>query len=225
METMSEFDPTDDPTDDEDWVDAEDEDGDDDPHASNLDSSTEFLSGRLLIAMPGIGDPRFEQAVVLICSHTRELAMGVTLNRPLDGVTVPDLLERLNVKPRIELPPQLVLAGGPVQRERGFVLHTGDFRAPESTLPVSTDISLTATRDVLAAMGDPVARPRCSTLALGYASWSPGQLEREIRDNVWLTCDPDEPLVFDDDHRSKWARALAKLGVSAGSLSAQSGRA
>jgi len=189
------------------------------------DPSAEFLSGRLLIAMPGIEDPRFEQAVVLVCSHTPELAMGITLNRPLDGVTVPDLLERLNVKTNIELPPQLVLAGGPVERERGFVLHTEDFRAPDSTVPVVAGIALTATRDVLQAMGDAAVRPRRSTLALGYAGWGPGQLEREIRENVWLTCDPDELLVFGDDHEAKWSRALAKLGVSAAALSTQSGRA
>ena len=139
--------------------------------------------------MPGIEDPRFEQALVLVCAHTPEHAMGITLNRPLDGVTVPDLLDRLGVKTTIELPPQLVLAGGPVERERGFVLHTDDFRAPDSTVPVAEGVSLTATRDVLQAMGDPALRPHRSTLALGYAGWGPGQLEREIRENVWLTCD------------------------------------
>ncbi len=213
---MSDFDEPDD--EDELW-------DEDDEEALDADPSAEFLSGRLLIAMPGIEDPRFEQALVLVCSHTPELAMGITLNRPLDGVTVPDLLERLNVKTNIQLAPQLVLAGGPVERERGFVLHTEDFRAPESTVPVSEGIALTATRDVLQAMGDAAQRPRRSTLALGYAGWGPGQLEREIRENVWLTCEPDEALVFGDDHEAKWGRALAKLGVSAGALSSQSGSA
>jgi putative transcriptional regulator len=206
---------------DEDWEDddeAELDEGDFDPEA-------EFLSGRLLIAMPGIEDPRFEQALVLVCAHTPEHAMGITLNRPLDGVTVPDLLDRLGVQTTIELAPQLVLAGGPVERERGFVLHTNDFRAPESTVPVTEEVSLTATRDVLQAMGDPAVRPRCSTLALGYAGWGPGQLEREIRENVWLTCDADERLVFGEDYEAKWGRALAKLGVSAATLSSQSGSA
>ena len=212
MESMTDFD--------EDW-DGDEEDGDD----AEFDPDAEFLSGRLLIAMPGIEDPRFEQALVLVCAHTPEHAMGITLNRPLDGVTVPDLLSRLGVQTSIELPPQLVLAGGPVERERGFVLHTDDFRAPESTVPVAEGISLTATRDVLQAMGDPTVRPRQSTLALGYAGWGPGQLEREIRENVWLTCDVDETLIFDDEHASKWSRALAKLGVSAATLSSQSGSA
>lgn len=208
-----------------DFDDPEDDFWDEDEEGLEADPSAEFLSGRLLIAMPGIEDPRFEQALVLVCSHSPELAMGITLNRPLDGVTVPDLLQRLNVQTNIALPPQLVLAGGPVERERGFVLHTEDFRAPESTVPVVEGIALTATRDVLQAMGDAASRPRRSTLALGYAGWGPGQLEREIRENVWLTCEPDEMLVFDDEHDTKWSRALAKLGVNAGALSPQSGRA
>ena len=217
MEAMSAFD--------EDW-DEDDEDFGEELEDEDFDPHAEFLSGRLLIAMPGIEDPRFEQALVLVCAHTPEHAMGITLNRPIDGVTVPELLARLGVKTSIELPPQLVLAGGPVERERGFVLHTEDFRAPDSTVPVVEGrIALTATRDVLQAMGDPVLRPRRSTLALGYAGWGPGQLEHEIRENVWLTCEADETLVFGDDFADKWQRALAKLGVSAGTLSSQTGRA
>lgn len=204
---------------DEDW------DDDEDPDEGDFDPEAEFLSGRLLIAMPGIEDPRFDQALVLVCAHTPEHAMGITLNRPLDGVTVSDLLDRLGVRTTIQIEPQLVLAGGPVERERGFVLHTDDFRAPDSTVPVAEGVSLTATRDVLQAMGDPAVRPRRSTLALGYAGWGPGQLEREIRENVWLTCDADERLVFGDDYAEKWNRALAKLGVSAATLSSQSGSA
>ena len=208
---------------DEDWD--EDEQDFDDLEEGDFDPDAEFLSGRLLIAMPGIEDPRFEQALVLVCAHTPEHAMGITLNRPLDGVTVPDLLDRLGVKTSIELPPQLVLAGGPVERERGFVLHTNDFRAPDSTVPVAEGVSLTATRDVLQAMGDPTLRPHRSMLALGYAGWGPGQLEREIRENVWLTCDVDPSLIFDEDHAEKWARALKHLGVNAATLSSQSGSA
>jgi putative transcriptional regulator len=185
----------------------------------------DFLTGRLLIAMPGIEDPRFERAVILMCAHSADHAMGIALNRPLEGLSLGDLLDRLGVNGPIELPERAVLSGGPVERERGFVLHTDDFSAPESTLPVADGLSLTATREVLEAIADPAQRPRQAVLALGCAGWSPGQLEREIRDNVWLTCEPDEALVFDDDHDTKWERALAKIGVSAARLSAQSGRA
>ena len=193
--------------------------------ASDQDRALDFLGGRMLIAMPGIGDPRFERAVIMLCVHSSEHAMGIAVNRPVEGLVVPDLLERLGIKTEIRLRARMVLAGGPVERERGFVLHTNDYAAPQSTLPVAGGLALTATREVLEAMASRDAGPRQAILALGCAGWSPGQLEREIRENVWLTCEPDEGLLFDDDHESKWARALAKIGVSAGQLSAQAGRA
>lgn len=187
--------------------------------------TSDDLTGRLLIAMPGIGDPRFERAVVLMCAHSPGHAMGLTLNHPIEGLTVAQLLQRLDLKTEAPLPEEPVLFGGPVDRERGFVVHTDDYMSRGSSLPVCEGISWTATRDVLQAMGDRLMRPRRSILALGYAGWGAGQLERELQDNIWLTCEPDESLLFDPDHDLKWTRALAKLGVAAGSLSAQSGRA
>ena len=185
----------------------------------------DFLGGRLLVAMPGIEDPRFERAVILLCVHSPEHAMGIALNRPVDGLTLPDLLDKLGVKSSIALPPRAVLTGGPVERERGFVIHTDDYATAESTLNVAEGLALTATREVLDALGDAERAPRCAVMALGCAGWSPGQLEQELKANVWLICDPDEDLVFDDDHNSKWSRALAKIGVRADQLSAQSGHA
>ncbi len=187
--------------------------------------SGDFLAGRMLIAMPGIDDPRFERAVILLCAHSPEQAMGIAVNMPLEELSLADLFRRLGVETAIRLPERAVLQGGPAERERGFVLHTDDYSTPDSTLPVGEGLALTATREVLEAMGDGARRPRCSTLALGCASWSSGQLEREIRDNIWLACDPDEALIFDDDHETKWDRALAKIGVRAGQLSLQAGRA
>lgn len=183
------------------------------------------LAGRMLIAMPGIGDPRFERAVILICAHNEEHAMGLTVNRPVDGLTVPSLLGRLGVQSSINLPDDLVLFGGPVERERGFVLHTDDYITPESTIPVTKGVGMTATREVLEAMADLALRPRRSVLALGYAGWEGGQLEDELKQNVWLTCDPDEALLFGGDHEHKWGTALAKIGVAADRLSTLSGRA
>lgn len=185
----------------------------------------EFLVGRLLIAMPGIDDPRFERAVILMCAHNAEHAMGIALNMPIEELTLPDLFQRLGVDCTIRLPDRAVLSGGPVERERGFVLHTDDYRTLESTLTIGGGLSMTATREVLEAMVDTQQRPRHSTLALGCASWSSGQLEREIRDNVWLSCDPDEALIFDEDYDTKWERALARIGVRAEQLSLQVGRA
>ena len=117
-----------------------------------------------------------------------------------------------------------VLMGGPVERERGFVLHTDDYLSETATLPVANGVSMTATREVLQAIGGD-SGPRRSILALGYAGWGPGQLEQELRDNVWLTCEADEDLLFDPNPNDKWSKALAKIGVHASSLSGQTGRA
>lgn len=188
-------------------------------------ASFSSLAGRVLIAMPGIGDPRFERAVILVCAHSDEHAMGLTVNRPVDGLTVPSLLQRLGVESNISLPDDYVLFGGPVERERGFVLHTDDYASPQSTIPIGEGLGLTATRDVLEAMGDSVLRPRKSILALGYAGWEAGQLEHELQHNVWLTCDPDETLLFGSDHEHKWGHALSKIGVAPDRLSTLTGRA
>ena len=184
-----------------------------------------FLAGRMLIAMPGIGDPRFERAVILMCAHSPEHAMGITVNRPMDGLSLPDLFDRLGVKSSIRPPELPVLSGGPMERERGFVIHTDDYSTAESTLAVGEGIALTATRDILEAIADRSRRPRRSALALGCASWDAGQLEDELKENVWLACDADQALIFDDDHDTKWSRALAKLGVAPERLSMQAGRA
>ncbi len=185
----------------------------------------DFLAGRLLVAMPGIEDERFERAVLYMCAHDAQQAMAITVNRPVEGLTVFDLLDKLGVRSEIKAQTNLVLMGGPVELERGFVLHTDDFNSPDSTLPLNDGLALTATRDVLDAMGSQIHHPRRAILALGYAGWGPGQLEQEVRDNIWLICDADEDLLFDDDHEHKWTRALAKLGISADHLSAQAGRA
>jgi putative transcriptional regulator len=178
----------------------------------------------MLIAMPGILDPRFERALILVCAHDQDHAMGVAVNRPLDGVTIPDLLEKLKIRVGLRSPQDLVLMGGPVERERGFVLHTDDYES-EAGLAVGEGVTLTGTRDVLVAMARGDGAPRRAALALGYAGWGAGQLEDELKQNVWLTCDADEALIFDGDHEAKWARALGKLGIDPKRLSAAAGRA
>jgi putative transcriptional regulator len=183
-----------------------------------------FLSGQLLIAMPGIGDPRFERSLILVCAHDERHAMGIALNRPVDGLTLPDLLERLEIDVTAGMEADPVLMGGPVEVERGFVLHTDDYHA-EHSLEVEGGLALTTTREVLEAMAGHNRHPRRAILALGYAGWGAGQLEQEIRHNVWLTVEADEALVFDNDHETKWARALEKLGVDPKFLTADAGRA
>ena len=150
--------------------------------------------------------------------------MGLALNRPIEGLTVPDLLDKLDIKSTIALPPDLVLMGGPVERERGFVLHTADYQG-EHTFGVDADVALTATREVLEAMASHNGAPSKSLLALGYAGWGAGQLEEEIKQNVWLTCDADEELIFGHDYARKWTRALTKLGVDPERLGSAAGRA
>ena len=184
----------------------------------------DFLGGRLLIAMPGIGDARFERALILICAHDSQHAMGVAVNRPVEGLTLPNLLEKLQIASTIEVPADLVRIGGPVEQERGFVLHTPEYHS-DFSLEIDGGLVLTATREVLEAMVSHNQRPRRALLALGYAGWGAGQLESEIRHNVWLTVDADEALVFDDEYETKWSRAVRKLGIDPRFLSAEAGEA
>lgn len=183
------------------------------------------LAGRLLVAMPGIDDPRFEHAVILVCAHERDHAMGVRVDRPAPGVDLSAVLSKLSVSSPERARGRPVMVGGPVERERGFVLHTDDWMVDATSTPFGQGLALTGTREALAAMTDPETGPRRSTLLLGYAGWGDGQLEEELGDNVWLTADADLDLLFDTDFDTKWSRALAGLGVDAAMLSGQSGRA
>lgn len=188
-------------------------------------SDTSPLAGRLLVAMPGIGDPRFEHAVILICAHGPDHAMGIRLDRPMPKLSLGQLFARLSIEGTPVRPDLPVLAGGPVETERGFVIHTDDHFQPEGSLRIGEGLALTATREVLSAMTDPMTAPRRARLALGYAGWGEGQIEDELRENVWLTAEADLDLIFDTDHETKWTRALGALGIEAGHLSAQAGRA
>jgi putative transcriptional regulator len=183
------------------------------------------LVGRLLVAMPGINDPRFEHAVILICAHGPDHAMGLRLDRPAPGIDLKDVLTKLQTPAPESAASRAVLVGGPVERERGFVLHTDDWMAPEASMPFGEGLAMTGTREALAAMVDPAMGPRRSVLLLGYAGWGDGQLEDELTENVWLTADADAGLIFDPDYADKWSRALATLGVDPALLSGQSGRA
>jgi putative transcriptional regulator len=183
------------------------------------------LVGRLLVAMPGIGDPRFEHAVILICAHGPDHAMGLRLDRPAAGVDLKAVLTKLETPAPETASQRQVLVGGPVERERGFVLHSDDWMAEDASMAFGEGLAITGTREALAAMVDPAMGPRRSVLLLGYAGWGEGQLEDELGENVWLTAEADADLIFDPDYDAKWARALATLGVDPGLLSGQAGRA
>jgi len=183
------------------------------------------LAGRLLVALPGIGDPRFEHAVILVCAHRPDHAMGLRLDSPAPGVSLQKVLTKLDAPAPEDAEERAVLIGGPVERERGFVLHTDDWLVEDASLPFGAGLAMTGTREALLAMADPSEGPRRSVLLLGYAGWGDGQLEDELGENVWLTADADLDLILDPDHESKGARALAGLGVDPAQLSGQSGRA
>jgi putative transcriptional regulator len=189
------------------------------------------LEGQMLIAMPGIGDPRFERTVIFMCAHSPEGAMGLVVNKPAEDLTFVDLLDRLNILPedeQIRIPEatrqMLVQFGGPVETGRGFVLHTTDYYIADSTLPIDDRIGLTATLDILRAIAEGEG-PRRALLALGYAGWGPGQLENEMLHNGWLHCEADESLLFGGDLESRYDQALRKIGIDISMLSSEAGRA
>jgi putative transcriptional regulator len=190
-----------------------------------------FLDGQMLIAMPSMRDERFARTLIYMCAHSSEGAMGIVVNQPAADIDFPDLLVKLDVIPaaeRIQLPRRAgtikVLKGGPVETQRGFVLHSADFFIENSTLPIDEGICLTATLDILKAIARDEG-PASAVLALGYAGWAPGQLETEIQSNGWLHCTADPELVFGTDTGGKYEKAMGKLGVDLGMLSSEAGHA
>src|SRR5271166_1146994 len=189
-----------------------------------------YLDGQMLIAMPSMGDERFSRSVIYVCAHSTEGAMGIVVNQPAANISFPDLLVQLDVIPAadlIQLPGGAgvaVLKGGPVDTQRGFVLHSSDFYIENSTLPIDDGICLTATLDILKAIARGTG-PRNAILALGYAGWAPGQLENEIQHNGWLHCSADPELIFGPDTGGKYTLALKKIGIDLGMLSSEAGHA
>ena len=184
-----------------------------------------YLTGQLLVAMPGMTDPRFERAVIYMCVHSMdEGAMGLIVNKPLPDVRFDDILQNLKIKPvsndcaRIQ-----VHRGGPVQTQLGFILHSGDYRKA-GTLVVDSEICLSTTTDILRAIADGTG-PNRNLMALGYAGWDSRQLDDEIKRNAWLNVPADMDLLFSRDYDAKWSRALAKIGIAAHQLSSEAGHA
>lgn len=182
------------------------------------------LTGKMLIAMPGMGDPMFAKSVIFLCAHSDEGAMGLVVNQPTGDVSFDDLLRQLEISATMPVSDIVVRIGGPVEHGRGFVLHSSDWRTGEATLSVDERFGMTATLDILDAMANGNG-PSDALLALGYSGWGPGQLESEIQRNGWLTTEAAPDIVFARDDSSKWERALATLGVDPLTLSAAAGRA
>jgi len=182
------------------------------------------LTGKLLVAMPGMGDPRFDHSVIYIVSHSDEGAMGLIVNKPAPGVSLADVLDQLDSAPPTDGPLHGVHFGGPVETGRGFVLHSDDYSSAIHTLAIAPGFALTATLDIL----EDIAQgngPDKTLLMLGYSGWGPGQLEGEIAQNGWLTCDVPVNLVFDLPDAKKWAAALDSIGIDPLGLSAVAGHA
>ncbi len=182
----------------------------------------------MLIAMPGMSDPRFVKSLIYICAHSEEGAMGIVVNKPAPGISFEELLRQVDILPEDApeglIPDIQVHFGGPVEMGRGFVLHSTDYFSDEATMPIEKGVGLTATLDVLRAIADR-SGPSDYLLALGYAGWSPGQLEAEIQANGWLNCDADPVLLFNRNLEEKYKAAFARLGIEPGRLSSDAGHA
>jgi putative transcriptional regulator len=187
-----------------------------------------YLNNQLLVAMPTLADPNFAQSVTLVCEHTAKGALGIIINRPLDNMALGDVLDQLSLETRqAGLREQPILRGGPVQQDRGFVLHPpggpkdGEW---DSTLQVSPTLHVTTSRDILGSMARGEG-PANAVVALGYAGWDAGQLEEEIRSNAWLNVPVDDAIIFATPFDQRWPAALKLLGLDAGRLSHQAGHA
>lgn len=200
-------------------------------NANEVSAEVSFLDGQMLIAMPSMQDPRFLRAVIYICAHSDDGAMGLIINQQAPNIDFVELLKQLNItseKDAIHLPPTLqdmtVHVGGPVESGRGFVLHSSDYYSEDSTLPIDDGVCLTATVDILRAIATGEG-PTKALLALGYAGWGPGQLESEFQANGWLHCPADSDILFEGAIEQKYERALQTIGIDAGHLVGQSGHA
>ena len=183
-----------------------------------------FFNGQCLIAMPGIQDDRFERAVIYVCAHTAEGAMGLMINRPIKNLTFSSLLTQLNIEPAYELskePP--ILTGGPVDVIRGFVLHSPEYTS-SATLAMNNLTSLTVTTDIVRDISKGTG-PKNFLITLGYVGWGDGQLEQEIKENAWLPIDASSDLLFLLSPEKKWEFALKKMGINPLFLSSDQGKA
>jgi putative transcriptional regulator len=182
------------------------------------------LGGQILIAMPGMGDPRFEHSVILVCAHTDGGAMGLIINKPVPELSFDRLIDQLSIAKGDAGREIRVHQGGPVERSRGFVLHSRDWQAGRATMQIAGRYGMTATLDILEALAQG-AGPASALLALGYSGWGPGQLEAEIARNDWLTAEASAELVFSPNDGGKWSAALRAMGIDPLMLSATAGRA
>lgn len=182
------------------------------------------LTGQMLIAMPGMNDPRFARTVIFICAHSGDGAMGLILNKPAGEMRLKEVFSQLDLGANEVAGGHPVFVGGPVDSERGFVLHRDKRRLAPDALAIDDTYVLTATQDVLSDIGSGKG-PEPFLFALGYSGWSAGQLEGEIAQNGWLTAQASPELVFGSDTAALWETALRSIGIDPVTLSGAAGRA
>jgi putative transcriptional regulator len=198
---------------------------------SDSSSPAASLVGRFLVAAPSMPDERFQKSVVFVCKHDGDGALGIIVNNKVEDLPLAQVYKQLGIEVPKTAAEHPVLFGGPVQTERGLVLHSADYKRDE-TLLIEGGMALTASLEILKDMADG-SGPKQAWLALGHSGWAPGQLDREMQDNAWLVVDGDAALVFDADFDAKWQRALDRLGSKGNpdgkfdlaSFSPQAGRA
>ena len=181
------------------------------------------LTGQLLISMPSLNDERFFKTVIYLCAHSKDGAMGIIINKRIDYDLYPDLLQQLGIDKPLGNKKLFIRYGGPVESGRGFILHSDEIMQKD-TLSIEKGVALTSTAEFFEDLSEDKG-PRNSILALGYAGWSPGQLENEILSNSWMTLQTDSSFLFDDEVSNKWLNAYKLLGIDPNKLSYQSGRA
>ncbi|MGD9639059.1 MAG: YqgE/AlgH family protein [Alphaproteobacteria bacterium] len=190
----------------------------------NIDNNNNsFLSGQCIVSTPNMEDSRFEHAVIFVCAHSKDGAMGIMINRKIEQVTFSDLLEQLELFPSKDILINDVLYGGPVETIRGFVIHSSDYRQ-SGTLLLNDNIALTATIDILKELANGKG-PKNALIALGYAGWAPEQLENELKQNSWISLPADPELLFNTPVDKKWETAYSKIGIDPSMLSSSGGNA
>jgi len=173
-----------------------------------------WITGRFLVATPAMSDPRFARSVIFMCRHGPDGALGLIVNKSIDDLPMSEVLEQLEIVPPAAMRGRPVLFGGPVETQRGLVLHSSEYRR-EETMLVEEQYALTASLEILKDIADGTG-PARNLLALGHSGWGAGQLDHELQENAWFVIDDDDELIFGDNLDDKWARAIAKLGAKGG---------
>ena len=182
-----------------------------------------YLAGKLLVAMPQMDDPRFHKAVIFLCAHDANGAMGLVINHTLPGLELSELLAQLHIEGQVHGDDVPVMSGGPVETARGFILHKGQFRKVDS-LEIKGDIYVTGTVEALKAVAQGQG-PEKMLFILGYSGWTAGQLDAEMKQNSWLVADADPEVIFSAEPEDRWDRAIKKIGIDPNMLSGDTGRA